>query len=104
MAMVSSGPTSLRYEASEVVEQRLRHRDVPSEVSVLVVPRQVGHQGKRITDDARVLVIEPAPPQKPHGSQQFTAEQKPVGRDGSLQLLRALGSEGGVLLGTPRQH
>ena len=47
---------------------------------------------------AAELVVEPALTQQPDGADEFAAQQHPVGGDGPLELLYALGREGGVLL------
>ena len=71
--------------------------------SSIVAGQNVG-QRQRVANDAAELVVEPTLPQEPHRANKFAAEQHPVRGDGPLELLRALRGEGGVLLGTPRQH
>ncbi len=93
-----------RNESSDVVEERFRQRDIPTEVAVFGVAGQDVGQRERVADGAAELVIEPTLTQESHRANKFAAEQHPVRCDGPLELLRALGGEGGVLLGAPRQH
>jgi hypothetical protein len=74
-------PGAYRYESSEVVENQLGRRNVPSKVSVLVLPRQVGSPRERLAEYPAEPVVDPTLPQQPDGADQFTAQQHPVRSD-----------------------
>ena len=88
----------------DVVQERFRQRDIPTEVAVFVVAGRTSASASASPTAPLNLAIEPTLTQESHRANKFAAEQHPVRGDGPLELLRALGGEGGVLLSAPRQH